>query len=714
MSVTRKIYCPITGVYQRISMPNRLANESSPYLLQHAENPVEWFPWGEEALKKAKAENKPIFLSVGYSACHWCHVMEHESFENQVIAQFLNEHFVSIKVDREERPDLDQLYMHAVMALQRGQGGWPLSAFLTPDCHVFFGGTYWPPHDSRGMPGFDRVLRSVLDAFENRRDQVNEQSGKITDYLNSMSSESTPEGDLEFDQRTRLQIGESLERIFDFQNGGFGRAPKFPHPMSLQVLMRLFHHDCRESKDKKPEESGWIRMVTINLEKMALGGIYDHLAGGFARYSVDEKWLVPHFEKMLYDNALLTDAYLDAFSITRNQLFQQRATETFDYLLNDMTDPEGPFHSTEDADSEGEEGKFYVWSPAEIIDVLGDEAGALFCDVYDVTNGGNFEGKNILNLRRPIDEVAKERNDPQLAETLKGYRSQLLVERNKRVRPGKDDKVLVSWNALMIHSLAKGALILDNPEYLKAALNAAEFIEQKMVQPDGVRLFHTWRHGAAKVNGFLDDYAYWIYSLVTLFECSGDSKWLDRAKELVEHVVEDFHDEQSGGFFFTGKSSEQLVARTKEFQDSSVPSGNAMMVCALTRLYRLTGNQDYRQLAEKAAAVAKPLIDRAPSAAGQMICGLDQLISPFQEIIVFCDEDQRHSVLHSILCDYHPNRVIVCVITGRTPPPVTPSLLEGKEKQENQPTVYVCQNYSCKAPLVGEKQINEFFGAASS
>lgn len=694
-------------------MTNRLASESSPYLLQHAENPVDWFPWGPEALNLAREKNRPIFLSIGYSACHWCHVMEHESFEDAEIAEFLNQNFVSIKVDREERPDLDQIYMQAVMALQRGQGGWPLSAFLTPDCDVFFGGTYWPPHDSRGMPGFDRVLRSVLDAYQNRRDQVDDQSKKVTEYLQSMiDSEASHEGAL--NPELIKQVGDSLERIFDFENGGFGRSPKFPHSMDLQVLMRLHHAELGDHENRA-EPSRWMKMVCLNLDKMALGGIYDHLGGGFCRYSVDEKWLVPHFEKMLYDNALLTDAYLDAYTITGSELFRQRVEETFEYQLKYMTDPSGAFHSTEDADSEGEEGKFYVWSRAEILELLDPELGPLFCDAYDVTVAGNFEGKNILNLAQPLPEyVQRQQLAPEVVAQLGKAREQLLSARDERVRPGKDDKILVSWNALMIHSMAKGSMILGESRYLTAAIRAADFILTRMRQKSG-KLFHTFRLDQAKLDGFLDDYAYLINALITLFETTGDSSWLTAAQELTSIVLDEFHDSEGGGFFFSGSSSEQLIARSKDLQDSSVPSGNSMMTQALIRLDGLIENSSFREIAERSATRALELIQRSPSAAGQMICAIDQLCSPTRQIVICCPVEQREEVLQSVYSSYDPNR-IVCVMNGEVHPHSNEEvsfhagLYQGKEMIDQAPTVFVCENFSCQKPLVGIDEIKQFFG----
>jgi uncharacterized protein YyaL (SSP411 family) len=698
-------------------MPNRLANESSPYLLQHAQNPVDWFPWSEEALNKAKAEDKPIFLSVGYSACHWCHVMEHESFENAAIAAFLNEHFVSIKVDREERPDLDQIYMQAVMSLQRGQGGWPLSAFLTPDCHVFFGGTYWPPSDSRGMPGFDRVLRSVLDAFQNRRDQVTEQSAKVTEYLNSSQHESSADRDHRlFDEALLFEAGESLERIFDFTDGGFGSAPKFPHTMDLQLLMRLDRRESLQPKnesaaDPSDKRSRWLAMVCLNLQKMALGGIYDHLAGGFARYSVDAKWLVPHFEKMLYDNGLLMDTFLDAFTITGDSLFEQTVRETFDYQLKYMTDDDGGFHSTEDADSEGVEGKFYVWTPAEIVEILGDEDGKLFCEVYDVTENGNFEGENILNLQQRLEATAKQKeiDATEFCDRMKRCRGKLLEVRDKRIRPGKDDKILVSWNSLMINAMARGGRILSEPKYLDAAINAANFLLEKMVD-DQAGLLHTFRNGKAKLAAYLDDYSYFINALITLYETDGSEIWLEKAIEYSALVIENFHDEEAGAFFFTSENAEKLIARHKEFQDSSVPSGNSMMAMALLRLAQFSDDSKLIEIARETANQAYDLILRAPSAAGQMLCSIDRLIANQRQIVIAADKSDRTTLLELIYKKYEPNQTI-CFLPDSEPSTtvLANSLIAHKSMIDQKPTVYVCENFACEAPLVGMEQIKLAF-----
>jgi uncharacterized protein YyaL (SSP411 family) len=540
-------------------MPNKLAAETSPYLLQHQNNPVDWHPWGPEALERSKREQKPIFLSIGYSACHWCHVMEHESFENAEIAAVMNEHFVNIKVDREERPDLDHIYMSAVQ-LMTGRGGWPMSVFLTPDLQPFYGGTYWPPFPRMGMPGFDQVLFAVADAWQNRREHVLEQAGKLTEHIASLGEAARGEHDLSL--KSIQQAGLQLERSFDYHHGGFGGAPKFPHPMDLQLLLRLW---------KRHRQAGVLDMVTKTLDKMAGGGMYDQLGGGFHRYSVDERWLVPHFEKMLYDNALLTAAYVEAYQATGNEEYARVARETCDYVLRDLTDPAGGFYSTEDADSEGEEGKFYVWTPAEVAEVLGDEMAEDFCYAYDVSGPGNFEGQSILNMPKPLDVCAKVRNKlfEQFRAEMHTARTKLLEVREKRVRPGRDDKVLVAWNGLMIDALARAAGALGEPSYLDVAVKAAEFILREMRRADG-RLLHTWRAGQAKFDAYLDDYAALANALVSLYEATFDERYIDEAVRLVETMLKHFADAEAGGFFYTADDHEQLIARQMFFLYSFV------------------------------------------------------------------------------------------------------------------------------------------------
>ncbi|MBW8883199.1 MAG: thioredoxin domain-containing protein, partial [Planctomycetia bacterium] len=624
-------------------MPNHLATESSPYLLQHQNNPVDWHPWGAEAINRAKKEDKPIFLSIGYAACHWCHVMEHESFENEPIAKYLNEHFISIKVDREERPDLDQIYMNAVQLLT-GRGGWPMSVFLTPDLKPFYGGMYWPPTPKMGMPGFEQILVAVNDAWRNRRDGVLRQADELTGYLQTIeqgeeanrpaSIALRPEG-LSNDDAVQIldNASRALQRSFDSRQGGFGSAPKFPHSMDLQLLLRLH---------KREPKQNLLEMVTLTLDKMASGGIYDHLAGGFARYSVDERWLIPHFEKMLYDNALLTSAYLDAYLVTRDERFARIVRETCNYILTYMTDTGGGFHSTEDADSEGEEGKFYVWTPAEIKTILGDKAAERFCYVYDVSEAGNFEhGKSILNLPKNLEQCAalKGWDVEQLKKELAASRVKLLAARDQRVRPGKDDKILVSWNALMIDALARAARIVEQPGYAIAAEKAADFILLKMARSDG-RLLHTWRNGHAKLDGYLDDYAYFVNALVTLYEATFNERWIEDAVRLADVMLQHFTDKDRGGFFFTADDHEQLIARNKDLHDASVPSGNAMAATALLRLGKLCGKTEYLEAASSTLAAAQPVMERMPTAVGQMLIALDLYLGPSTELVLISGKDE--------------------------------------------------------------------------
>jgi len=679
-------------------MPNRLSDETSPYLLQHANNPVDWYPWGPEALAKAKEEHKPIFLSIGYSACHWCHVMEHESFENPQIAAKLNERFVNIKVDREERPDLDQIYMNAVQMLS-GRGGWPMSVFLTPDLQPFFGGTYWPPESRMGMPGFAQVIEGVSHAWCQRHDEVIAQAEKLTQHLQRLV-------DVEpSDHQVSLQLLSSaaakLEQIFDFTHGGFGQSPKFPHAMDLQLLLRTWFRDRR---------AGHLEMVQLNLDKMASGGIYDHLAGGFARYSVDERWLVPHFEKMLYDNALLTGIYLDAFRATGNTEYRRVAQETLDYVLGYMTDPLGGFYSTEDADSEGQEGKFYVWTPAEITRILGKGKAERFCCVYDVTEEGNFEGKNILHLPKSISQCASLRgwDLAELEKDLAESRALLLEVRDRRVRPGKDDKVLVSWNALMIDAMARAAGLLGDAKYLTAATRAAEFILENMRAADH-RLLHSWRRGRAKLAAYLDDYAYLTNALISLYEAGFEERWIDAAVELADAMLKHFGDQQRGGFFFTADDHEELISRNKDLYDSSVPSGNGMAATALLRLGKMCGRGDYLEAADRTLDLGSAVMSEFPATAGQLLIAADMRIGPTPEIVI--RGNRSHPVLENVLSSlrehFIPNSVCSCREMsggGRTSTHLDP-LHEGKQTDDDTPTVYICEGFACQQPVSGKEPV---------
>jgi uncharacterized protein YyaL (SSP411 family) len=694
---------------------NSLAHETSPYLLQHQNNPVQWYPWGPDALSRAKREDKPIFLSIGYSACHWCHVMEHESFEDERIAALMNEHFVNIKVDREERPDLDSIYMTAVQ-MMTGRGGWPMSVFLTPDLQPFYGGTYFPPTQRMGMPGFDQILLAVADAWKNRRQQAVEQAAELTRHLQQAA---TPAGSGEAGELTDKLLyaaATALERSFDHRHGGFGGAPKFPHPMDLRLLLRIWRRSratgsasaasAHTGTASGTHSDALFHIVTHTLDKMAAGGIYDQLGGGFHRYSVDERWLVPHFEKMLYDNALLVGAYVDAFLVTKNEDYARVARETIEYILRDMTDPGGGFYSTEDADSEGHEGKFYVWNPTEIAEVLGGERAEIFNYVFDVSDAGNFEGKNILNLPKSIEQSAQlKRIDPAaLKQQLADDRAKLFAAREKRVRPGRDDKVLVAWNGLLIDALACASGALGEPRYYDAAERAADFVLTTMRRADG-RLLHTWRAGQAKVDAYLDDYACLTGALVSVYEARFDERYVDAAVELADQMIAHFADRDGGGFFYTPDDGEPLISRQKDLQDSATPSGNSMAATALLRLGKLTGRTDYVESAVGALRAAAGLMQRYPTAAGQMLVALDWYLGPTYEIAVLGDASQisTRQAIDELSRRYIPNKLLALRSHGALPANQSPALdaLFANKDAPAQPTVYLCQNFTCEAPIAG-------------
>jgi uncharacterized protein YyaL (SSP411 family) len=672
---------------------NRLAGETSPYLLQHAYNPVDWYPWGPEALAKASAEEKPIFLSIGYSACHWCHVMEHESFEDAAIAKLLNEHFVSIKVDREERPDLDQIYMTAVQAMT-GQGGWPMSVFLTPDLEPFYGGTYFPPADGRGIPGFPRVLRSVHQAWLERRDEIVDSAGEMSARLRTMGR--VPAGHGGLDVALLDNAGRGLMRSFDPRHGGFGSAPKFPHPMDLRVLLR--HHARTGDPDS-------LHAVRLTLDKMARGGIYDQLGGGFARYSTDDRWLVPHFEKMLYDNALLTSTYLEAYQLTRYADHARVAIETIDYVLGRMTSPEGGFFSTEDADSEGVEGKYYVWSLTEVEAVLGNERAKAFAYVYDVTAHGNWEHQNILNMPKSFAQAASMlgRDEAGLRRDLLGERTKLLAVRERRVPPAKDTKILTSWNGLMLAALAEGGRVVRNESYLHAAERCAGFLLDQM-WPGKRLLLHSYRDGRAKLNGYLDDYANLIDGLVRLFEATGTARWLDTAVRLAEVMIAEFADLSEGGFYYTGNSHETLIARQKDAYDNATPCGNAMAATCLLRLGSLTGRTDLSEAARATLRSVQQVLEMAPAAAGQSLIALDFELTPTREIAVIAGKDQGEfkTAIDAVYSRFLPNKVVAPSAPDSAQPLATAvPLLHERPALNGQTTIYICENMTCQAPVVG-------------
>ncbi len=673
---------------------NRLAGETSPYLLQHAHNPVDWYPWGPEALARAKAEGRPIFLSVGYSACHWCHVMERESFEDPAIAALMNEHFVNVKVDREERPDIDAIYMSAVQAMT-GHGGWPMSVFLTPDGRPFYGGTYYPPADSRGMPGFPRVLMSVREAWDGRRDEIITSAGEMTEHLAAIAQVPAA-GAGPLDARPLDAAARALLRSFDPTHGGFGSAPKFPHPMDLRVLLR---HHARAGDDQA------LHAVRLTLDRMARGGIYDHLGGGFARYSTDERWLVPHFEKMLYDNALLATTYLEAYQVTRDPEHARVARETLDYILGRMTGPEGAFYATEDADSEGVEGKFYVWSLAEVVALLGPDRGKTFAYVYDVTEQGNWEGSSILNLPKTIAQAAGMlgRDEAGLRDELAEGRALLLAAREGRVPPGKDTKVLTSWNGLMLAPLAEGSRILGDERYLDAARRAAGSLLDRMTTPDG-RLLHSFKDGQARFNGYLDDYANLVDGLTRVYEASGEPRWIEAAVTLADRMIAEFLDPADGNFFYTGANHEALIARTKDVYDNATPSGNAMAITALVRLAALTGRDDLASTARKALESVRLVMEKAPSAAGQSLIALDFLLAAPREFAVVAPpgDGEFRAVLETIAARFLPHKVVAPSRPGQSEasPDLIP-LLADRPARDGRATVYVCERMTCRAPVVG-------------
>jgi hypothetical protein len=682
---------------------NRLLHESSPYLKQHAHNPVDWHPWGPEALAKARELDRPIFLSIGYSACHWCHVMEHESFEDAETARILNEHFVSIKVDREERPDLDQIYMTAVQ-LMTGQGGWPMSMFLTPDLKPFYGGTYFPPEDKYGRPGFKTLLAGLIDAWKHRRADVNQVAEQRTEQVQLAGNLEPEAGALDAGLIRSAVV--RLGNAFDSVRGGFGSAPKFPHPMDLRLLLRAWRRFGNEDA---------LGMVRLTLDSMARGGIYDQLGGGFHRYSTDERWLVPHFEKMLYDNALLAVTYLEAFQATADPLYRQVAEETLHYVLREMTSPEGPFYSTQDADSEGEEGKFFVWSAREVEEVLDKELAETFSYVYDVSADGNWEGKNILHRAKTDVQDAKllHLDNEELQRRLANAKRKLFDLRRRRVWPGRDEKILTAWNGLMIDAMAQAAQVLDQPKYAEAAAKAADFLLHKMRTKDGRLLRTAGAGGQAKLNGYLEDYSFLVNALVSLYEATFAPHWIEAALDLTQVMIEQFWDTADGGFFYTGRDHERLIARGKDPQDNAIPSGNAMAVTAMLRLAKLTGRVDLMEKAEATLNLFRGLMATHPMAAGQMFSALDFFLGPVQEFAVVGDpktEETRH-VLRAIRGGFRPNKVVALKNpkANETRIEEVLPLLRGKAAA-GVVTTYICENFACQAPLVGVESLEASFG----
>ncbi len=662
---------------------NRLGRETSPYLLQHSENPVDWFPWGEEALAVAETEERPIFLSIGYAACHWCHVMERESFEDEETAAFLNANFVPIKVDREERPDLDAIYMDAVQAMT-GQGGWPLSAFLTPDGRPFFAGTYFPKEAGRGLPSFRQVLDAITEAWRTRRPDLEEQGGRIVEAISRTVSVADPEEPLTDEISTGALA--TLRDAFDTRWGGFGVAPKFPQPMTLEFVLRM-------AVRGKPDA---LEMLTTTLDRIASGGIYDHVGGGFARYSTDAAWHVPHFEKMLYDNAQLAQLYVRAWLFTREDRYRRVATETLDYLLREMRHSEGGFFSSQDADSEGVEGRFFAWTWEELVDLIGADAA----EAFGATPAGNWEGTNVLWL--------PEGSEPSGLD-LSAARRALFEARQARVRPGTDDKVLTAWNAMAIMALAEAGRAFAEPRFIEAAENCGRFVLKNLRRADG-RLLRSWREGVPGRAGFCDDHTLLASACLTLFSTTGTVDWFREAVVLLDAAIELFLDAERGGFFQTGSDDDRLVLRPKELYDNAVPSGNSVAAEVLQRVALLSGDSDREQIGVAALRLVRDVLGRAPTAFGHALCALDLYLGPSREVAIVGNlEDER---TRSLVDEVHrarflPNAVVALAAPRDEDATEAVALLRDRPQVGGLPTAYVCERFTCRLPVTTPEDLAE-------
>ena len=674
-------------------MSNRLAGETSPYLLQHAENPVDWYPWGEEALSLAKEQNKPILLSVGYAACHWCHVMAHESFEDPGTAEIMNKHFINIKVDREERPDIDSIYMDAVVAMN-GQGGWPMTVVMTPAGNPFFGGTYYPPVARHGLPSFKQVLVSLAQAWQERRKDVDDSAANVSQHIGqglSMGDSS----DL-LSEATLERATSSIAEQYDPRMGGFGQAPKFPQSMTIEFLLR---------RHVSSDDNQALAMAEHTLEMMARGGMYDQIGGGFARYSTDNDWLVPHFEKMLYDNALLSRAYLHAWRITGKPLYKRIVEETLDWVLTEMRHNDGGFYSSLDADSEGVEGKFYVWDANEIEKVLGDDA-AIFNHYYGVTSSGNWDGANVLHLPGTIESVSQSLHlSPEMVRERIGIARKLLyAARSKRTWPGLDDKIITSWNGMMMAAFAEAGRDLSQPRYTEAARVNADFLFRTLRMPNG-RLNRTWKSGAeAKNNGYLEDYAFLADGLLALYQSTFESRWFFWAIELADLMVTFFYDESEGGFFDTSKDHESLLYRPKGLQDNAIPSGNSVAAITLLALSLYTGENQYWKIAEAAVSSLIEIMAKFPTGFGQWLSAADFILSKPLEIAIIGENGSEgtQALVDAAFSDYRPNQIVAVGGENEGIP-----LLEGRTTIEGLAAAYVCRNFTCDMPVTKASLLEE-------
>jgi uncharacterized protein len=678
--------------------PNRLQNETSPYLLQHAYNPVDWYPWGTEALARARAEDRPILLSVGYSACHWCHVMAHESFEDPDIAALMNRLFVNIKVDREERPDIDAIYMEAVQAMT-GSGGWPMTVFLTPEGKPFYGGTYFPPTARQGMPGFGQVLQAVADAWTERRHELETAGERIAEALGR--SAAIGSSGTELTQAVLERATDHLLRSLDRVEGGFGRAPKFPQPMNLDFLLQVY---------RRTGKVEILEAITLTLTKMAYGGMYDQLGGGFHRYSTDGRWLIPHFEKMLYDNAQLARIYLHAWQVTGDPDFRRVTEETLDYVLREMTSPEGGFYSAQDADSEGEEGKFFVWTPDEVAELLGKEDARLFSAYYDVTPRGNFHeggpGRSVLHVARDLKTVATAVGvtPDALEQAVKRGREVLFSARSHRVKPGRDEKILAEWNGLMLHAFAEAGAVLQRSDYLSAAARSGRFILERMATAgaDGrLRLYRSYREGKTRLPAYLEDYASVALGMLALYEATLEIHWLNAATGLAELILELFYDRKDAAFFQTSPEHEQLVARRKDFVDNAIPAGNSLAADLYLRLGKLLSRAGYERYATGIMDKMAAAMSEQAAAFGRVLCALDFYLNPGYEVAIVGEPDavETRALLAEVQSRYLPTSILALRRPGDEDAPALIPFLADRTPVHGRAAAYVCRDYVCNLPV---------------
>ena len=675
---------------------NRLAKETSPYLLQHAHNPVDWYPWSDEALSRARREDKPILLSVGYSACHWCHVMERECFENENIARLMNEHFVCIKVDREERPDIDHVYMEAVQAMTGG-GGWPMTVFLTPDGEPFYGGTYFPPEDRHGLPGFPRILVAVSEAYRVRRPQM---VGVARDLVSRLEQSPTVDsGARSLKADILADAFRALEASFDDENGGFGPGPKFPQAPVLESLLQ-YHHRTREARA--------LSMVELTLDKMGAGGIYDHLGGGFHRYATDGRWMVPHFEKMLYDSALLGRLYLHAYQVTGKATYRRVVEETLDYVLREMTAPSGGFYSSQDADEDGEEGRFYLWTVGEIIEVLGEEHGRLTSRYFGIGSGGNFEGGGVLHVATDPARFAAEMGlDSAGTETVVARsRLKLLEARGQRPEPARDEKILTSWNGLMLQAAAEASSVLGREDYLRAAVANASFLVSEMMKDDV--LMHSFKDGVSGIPGYLDDYASTIRGLLSLHEVTLEARWLQAAADLADAMVQRFGDTDNPGVLYdTGPDHSALFTRPRDTSDSVKPCGGSSAADVLLRMSKITGDESHERAAAAMLGLVRDQMLAHPLASGHWLCALDLHLSDPEEIVVVGrrNDPDTEALLTAIHSQYRPNKILTGLQPGEAVFPVLEKLSRGRGMVDSRPTVYLCRRRTCRPPVTDPDEL---------